>query len=98
MQHSVSVVIVTLNRASWLSSVLSALRHQNYSPFEIIVVNGPSTDNTEEVLVKYADMIRAGRCLQHNLSTSRNIGIEMAEGDFVAFLDDDAVPDENWLA
>lgn len=98
MQPNVSVVIVTLNRASWLSSVLSALRHQNYSPFEIIVVNGPSTDNTEEVLATHAEMIRVGRCLQHNLSTSRNIGIEMAEGEFVAFLDDDAVPDENWIA
>jgi glycogen(starch) synthase len=94
---AVSVVINTYNRARSLQSVLAALPRQNYSPFEVIVVNGPSDDGTGEVLERHRDWIRVGTCQDKNLSVSRNVGIAMAQGEIVAFLDDDAVPDENWL-
>jgi glycogen synthase len=90
----VSVVVNTYNRAASLHQTLQALLRQNYSQFEVIVVNGPSTD---DVLRSHASQIRVGSCAQRNLSISRNVGIEMARGEFVAFIDDDAVPDENWL-
>src|SRR5215472_7043261 len=93
----VSVVINTYNRAAGLATTLSSLRRLNYPHFEIIVVNGPSPDNTMEVLQACASLVRVGTCAERNLSVSRNVGIEMARGDIVAFLDDDAVPDENWL-
>jgi glycosyltransferase involved in cell wall biosynthesis len=93
----VSVVVNTYNRAPSLHQTLQAMRRQNYSNFEVIVVNGPSTDETLEVLRGHAAEIRVGRCAQRNLSISRNVGIEMAGGAFVAFIDDDAVPDEDWL-
>ena len=69
----------------------------NYPRFEVIVVNGPSTDNTMQLLKSHEDSIRVGVCSDRNLSISRNVGIEMARGDLIAFLDDDAVPAENWL-
>jgi glycogen(starch) synthase len=93
----VSVVVNTYNRAASLKQTLQGLRRQNYSNFEVIVVNGPSTDETREVLRAHATEIRMGKCAQRNLSISRNVEIEMARGDFVAFIDDDAVPDEDWL-
>ena len=61
------------------------------------MVNGPSTDNTEEVLDNYKTKIKIGKCDLPNLSISRNIGICMAEGDIVAFIDDDAIPEPEWL-
>jgi glycogen(starch) synthase len=94
----VSVVVNTYNRAVSLHQTLQAMRRQNYSNFEVIVVNGPSTDDTVEVLRRHAAEIRIGSCARRNLSISRNVGIEMARGEFVAFIDDDAVPDEDWLA
>ena len=94
---TVSVVINTFNRAASLGVALDALRRINYANFEVIVVNGPSTDNTMELLGSYASSIRVGTCSDRNLSVSRNVGIDMARGDLVAFLDDDAVPDPNWL-
>jgi hypothetical protein len=94
---TVSVVINTYNRAASLDATLRSLRRLNYPSFEVIVVNGPSTDNTMEVLRSHAASIRVGTCSDRNLSVSRNVGIDMARGDLVAFLDDDAVPDENWL-
>jgi glycosyltransferase involved in cell wall biosynthesis len=91
-------VINTLNRASHLKSLLKELEKQTYPYFEIVVVNGPSTDNTKEVLHPYKDRIKIINCPEANLSRSRNIGIENAAGDYVAFIDDDALPcDEHWL-
>jgi glycosyltransferase involved in cell wall biosynthesis/GT2 family glycosyltransferase len=93
----VSAVINTYNRAASLHNTLQAMLRQNYPHFEVIVVNGPSTDHTLDVLKAHASGIRVGSCSERNLSISRNVGIEMAGGDFVAFIDDDAVPDEDWL-
>jgi glycogen(starch) synthase len=95
--RSVSVVINTYNRAASLRVVLTALEQLDYERFEVVVVNGPSTDDTETVLNEYADRIKSGTCANRNLSESRNIGIALAAGDIVAFIDDDAYPDPAWL-
>ena len=96
-QPAISVVINTYNRAASLDVTLRSLRRLNYPNFEVIVVNGPSTDDTMSMLRDHASSIRLGTCSDRNLSVSRNVGIDMARGDLVAFLDDDAVPDQNWL-
>lgn len=93
----VSIVINTYNRAPQLEECLSALRLLDYSPFEVIVVNGPSTDSTKEVCEKYKDFTNYADCAERNLSVSRNIGIAHAQGEIVAFIDDDALVHQNWL-
>jgi glycosyltransferase involved in cell wall biosynthesis len=93
----VSVVINTYNRAPSLRQTLGSLRLQTYDAFEVVVVNGPSTDATDQVLAEFAGRIRVGTCPDANLSRSRNIGIALASGDVVAFIDDDAVPEPRWL-
>lgn len=92
-----SIVINTLNRAPYLRNCLLALQYLRHPNFEVIVVNGPSTDETEEVMAQYEGRIIAGRCDVANLSKSRNIGIHLAKGDVVCFLDDDAYPEPDWL-
>lgn len=95
---SFSIVINTLNRAASLQRTLDSLRWLRYAgSFEVIVVNGPSTDRTQEVIAAYAGRVRHGRCEAANLSVSRNIGIAMARGEIVAFIDDDAIPEPEWL-
>lgn len=94
---SVSVVINTLNRAGQLTSALRGLRGVRYDNFEVVVVNGPSNDATEEVIAAYQGDLKKGDCDVANLSKSRNIGISMASGDIIVFLDDDAVPHPLWL-
>src|SRR5215813_11113917 len=93
----VSVVINTYNRAASLHCTLLSLLRQNYADFEVIVVMGPCSDHTAKILEHHSVNIRVGSCSERNLSISRNVGIEMARGDFVAFIDDDAIPDEDWL-
>lgn len=93
----VSIIINTYNRAKQLQDCLRALWNLNYENFEVIVVNGPSNDNTKEVCQRFLPNINYVECAERNLSISRNIGIANAEGDIVAFIDDDAVVDPNWL-
>ncbi len=94
---AVSVVVNTFNRASTLPATLAGLRQLRYPVFEVIVVNGPSTDDTEDVLRAHEGLITSLSCPEANLSMSRNIGIAAARGDIVAFIDDDAVPEPDWL-
>jgi GT2 family glycosyltransferase len=94
---SVSIVVNTLNRAKSLQDTLRGLLSIDYPQFEIIVVNGPSSDSTDDVLSRFATQIKIGRCLERNLSMSRNVGIALSAGEIVAFIDDDAVPHPTWL-
>ncbi|MDM0049025.1 glycosyltransferase [Variovorax sp. J22R115] len=94
----ISIVINTLNRGASLNATLESFQWLRYSGrFEVIVVNGPSTDNSEEVIAKWGVRIRSARCPVANLSVSRNIGICLARGDITAFIDDDAIPEPEWL-
>jgi glycogen synthase len=97
-EPSVSVVISTLNRAALLRKSLTSLKYQNYGNFEVVVVNGPSTDATEQVLSTFAGSIIATRIGEANLSKSRNAGIAISKGELVLFLDDDAFAEADWIA
>lgn len=91
----VSVVINTCNRGAYLSDTLEGLKQQTYNNFEVIIVNGPSIDNTEEVAKKFNVRYYTA---PFNISISRNIGIKNAAGEIIAFIDDDAVPEPSWLS
>lgn len=94
---SFSIVINTLNRADHLRNAIRSLQYLRHDNFEVIVINGPSTDDTQAVMEEFSELIRPGHCPEANLSMSRNIGIAMAQGDVVCFLDDDAIPEPDWL-
>jgi glycosyltransferase involved in cell wall biosynthesis len=92
-----SVVIATYNRAASLETTLEALRHQTFADFEVVVVAGPCTDETPALLDRLARDVRVVRTEERNICVSRNLGIDTAAGDVVAFVDDDAVPEPYWL-
>lgn len=94
---SFSIVICTYNRDEYLERTLKSLNKLKYDFFEVVVVNGPSTDRTEQVINRYQDKIKIVKNPVANLSISRNLGIKNSCGDIIAFLDDDAIPEENWL-
>ena len=95
---TVSIVINTLNRARELEKTLESFHWLKYrGEFEVIVVNGPSSDNSDEIIEQWGSKVRAATCDVANLSVSRNVGICMAEGEVIAFIDDDAIPEPEWL-
>ncbi len=94
----VSIVICTDGRAEALACTLSSLSYLDFAAFEVIVVCGPTQDGTDKVLQAYDGRIKIALNDKRNLSISRNLGIRLACGDIVAFLDDDAIPEPDWLS
>lgn len=90
----VSVIIPTFNRVQDVQRALNSALAQTYRELEIIVVDDGSTDGTAEGLSRYQDQVRYVRIPHCGLpSKARNAGLEMARGDYLAFLDSD----DEWL-
>lgn len=90
-QPLVSVVIPTFNRAARLARAIRSVQSQSYSRLEIIVVDDGSTDATAEIVHSCED--RRIRYIRHEQNrggaAARNTGIAAANGEVIAFLDDD---------
>ncbi|MCD6369443.1 MAG: glycosyltransferase [Thermoproteales archaeon] len=91
----VSVVIPVKNRRRYIGELLQSLMNQRIKPYEIIVVDGGSTDGTLEVARNFPVKILfdEGR----GTNAARNIGLLNAKGDIVAFIDADCVAPPDWL-
>ena len=94
----VSVVICTYNRKNMLKECLDSIDAQDYpkSNFEVIVIDGGSTDGTQE-LCKDFPKIRFITESRFGLAYARNKGAELARGPIVAYTDDDCIVDKQWL-
>jgi hypothetical protein len=93
----VSVVVCTYNRADALDRCLQSLIKQSYTNLEIIVVNGPSTDQTPYILAQYPVVQIINQKELNGLACARNLGIQNSRGEIVAFIDDDAIAEERWI-
>lgn len=93
----ISVIVCTYNRGPYLKRCLDSLFHQQPCDFETVVVNGPSTDNTEDVLASYPAIKVVKQERLAGIGHARNLGVRAASADLVAFLDDDAVAADGWL-
>jgi glycosyltransferase involved in cell wall biosynthesis len=95
---NVSIIICTYNRKNLLKMCLNSIYAQDYpqSNFEVIVVDGGSSDGTEK-LCKEFPKIRFIVESKHGLAHARNKGAELAHGSIVVYTDDDCIVDKNWL-
>jgi glycosyltransferase involved in cell wall biosynthesis len=75
VDHTFSLIVNTIDRAGPLRALLYGLEQQSYPHFEVIVVVGPTHDNTLEMLTEFGERVRILRCPTANLSQSRNIGL-----------------------
>jgi GT2 family glycosyltransferase len=91
----VSVVVCTHNGAGTLAQCLDAVHGLSYPNFELIVVDDGSSDDSADIArSRGATLVRTEH---RGLSAARNAGTKGASGEIVAFLDDDAFPDPDWL-
>lgn len=79
----------THNRAKYIMQSINSILAQTYTDYEIIVIDDNSTDNTKEALKIYEGKIRYFFRGGHGAAASRNFGISQAQGEYIAFLDDD---------
>ena len=92
----VSVVVLNRDRVKEVARTLRALTHQTYPHFEVVLVSNQLDKIPTELLSK--EGLKTVDMQVPNISKARNAGIEAASGDIIAFCDDDAVPEPEWLA
>src|SRR5437763_447547 len=86
---TVSVIIPAYNFARYVPEAIDSVLAQTYAPFEVIVVDDGSTDDTPKVLAAYGNRIRAIRQVNQGVAAARNTGLAAAGGEYVAFIDSD---------
>ena len=96
----ISVVIPTHNRIRQLKRCLRSLLSQSYEDYEIMVSANRCTDGTLAYVRKRMendDRIRLAITSKRGINIARNAGIKESAGELIAFIDDDAVAEKDWL-
>ena len=91
----VSVIIPAYNAARFLPNAVASVRRQAYAPLEILIVDDGSQDDCARVAAELGEPVRYVRQEQSGPAAARNRGLELAQGEFVGFLDaDDEWPEQ----
>lgn len=97
----ISVIIPVYNVENYLSKCIESVLAQSFKDFEIIVVNDGSTDGSVKIIEnyesRYPDIIRSYYKKNGGLSSARNFAIEIAQSEYITFLDSDDYIDGNYL-
>ncbi|HEY4538836.1 MAG TPA: glycosyltransferase family 2 protein, partial [Faecalibacter sp.] len=103
-QPLVSIIIPTFNRADLIGETLDSIIEQNYQNWECIVVDDGSTDNTEEILMRYQikdnrfSYYKRPKFLLKSGNSCRNYGFEKSSGELIVFFDSDDVMLQDFLS
>lgn len=92
LSSMVSIIIPVFNTCVFLEETLESVIHQTYSNLDIIIIDDGSNDGSDVICDDYAAMdgrIRVIHQQNQGLSSARNLGLELAKGDYIAFIDSD---------
>jgi cellulose synthase/poly-beta-1,6-N-acetylglucosamine synthase-like glycosyltransferase len=95
----ISVVVCTFNGSKTIRETLQSLTKLDYPNYEVIIINDGSNDKTEKIVKEFANEygFKLVTTENHGLSHARNVGLESSSGEVIAYLDDDACAEPNWL-
>ena len=88
----ISVIMLTYNREELVSRAIESILKQTFTNFEFIIVNNGSTDNSGAIADEYAkrdNRIKVIHRERGNIGSGRNAGLNVAKGEYIAFVDDD---------
>lgn len=91
----ISVIVPTYNEGKFVEKCLSSLRRQEFGDFELVVVDGHSTDETIDLAKKYADRILYDE--GKGAGAARNLAAKQVDSDIVGFVDADTIVCDDWL-
>ena len=95
---TVTVAVLNHRRPHLLQRVLTGVLQLDYPAFEIVVVGDRAALSDYGLPGRMAQAVRYFACGEANICRARNIAVAGAAGEVVAFCDDDAVPEPDWLA
>lgn len=101
MSVSVSIIVAAYNAEKYIEQCIQSLQEQQLKEIEILVVNDGATDGTGEILERLAKTdarIRLFHQTNKGVSAARNLGLEMATGEYIGFADADDWALENMFA
>jgi len=89
----VSIITPAYNAEKYLNETIKSVQNQTYQQWEMIIVDDCSSDNTYAVALQYAEEDKRIKVLKNNhnlgVSATRNVALDIATGEYVAFLDSD---------
>ena len=85
----ISAIIPAYNSQAYILDAINSIQQQTYPVDEIIVIDDGSTDKTQEIVSQHPYPVRYIKQQNQGPSSARNKGIELAQGDWIAFLDAD---------
>lgn len=93
-----TVIIPVYNKEHFIENTLNAVCNQTFQDFEIIVINDGSTDSSKDIITRFlSDKIKLVDQSNQGVSSARNLGIKLAQGEYIAFLDADDLWQVNFL-
>lgn len=94
MDDFISAIMLTYNRENYVATAIESILSQTYRNFELILVDNGSTDRSGKICDEYAKKdarIKVMHASRGSIGYGRNLGISMAKGDYITFIDDDDV-------
>ncbi len=100
MNSLISIIIPVYNAEYWLEECLNSVINQTYANLEIILVDDGSSDNSGRICDEYATKdkrIKVIHTENRGVSSARNTGLDLAQGDYVSFIDSDDFVDKDYI-
>ena len=98
-EFSVTIVIPTYNDSQFLEKILWDISKQTFLPKEIVIIDSSTNDGAKKILENYDDLIPVTYHYEKKAypGKARNIGVDLANSEWVAFLDSKTLPEIYWL-
>lgn len=101
MIPKISVIVPVYNVEKYLPRCIDSILSQTFKDFELLLIDDGSPDNCGRICDEYAQKdcrVRVFHKLNGGVSSARNLGLDNAQGEWIAFIDSDDYVDENYLA
>lgn len=99
---TISVIMLTYNRKSYMQQMIQDVLHQDYQGFEFLVIDNGCNDGSEVILDRIGQQDPRMRVIhlpeQSSIGRARNIGLQNAAGEFIAYVDDDDRVEADFLS
>ena len=98
MECKISIIIPVYNVEKYIERCLESILNQAFNEYEVIIVNDGSTDNSGKICDKYSEINKNINVIHKKnggVSSARNLGIDVAKGEYIAFIDPDDFIDSN---